>query len=77
MSKEGQNIKVVVRLRPLNALEMDQGGESCVVFNDKSITVMVFQMSLLIIASQEMRKMISLLTVSSAQIVPRRTSTRK
>ncbi|CAD8161308.1 unnamed protein product [Paramecium pentaurelia] len=39
--KEGQNIKVVARLRPLNALEMQQGGECCVTYNDKQITVTV------------------------------------
>ncbi|CAD8081819.1 unnamed protein product [Paramecium sonneborni] len=39
--KEGQNIKVVARLRPLNALEMQQGGECCVTFNEKQITVIV------------------------------------
>ncbi|CAD8168433.1 unnamed protein product [Paramecium pentaurelia] len=39
--KEGQNIKVVARLRPLNALEMQQGGECCVSYNDKQITVTV------------------------------------
>ncbi|CAK70065.1 unnamed protein product (macronuclear) [Paramecium tetraurelia] len=39
--KEGQNIKVVARLRPLNSLEMQQGGECCVTYNDKQITVTV------------------------------------
>ncbi|CAK80317.1 unnamed protein product (macronuclear) [Paramecium tetraurelia] len=39
--KEGQNIKVVARLRPLNALEMQQGGECCVSYGEKQITVTV------------------------------------
>lgn len=44
--KEGQNIKVVARLRPLNSLEMSQGGECCVVYNDTQITVTVNKISL-------------------------------
>lgn len=46
MSKEGQNIKVVVRLRPFNLLDPNHGGQSCVVYNDKSLIVMVIHNNL-------------------------------
>lgn len=36
------HIKVVCRMRPLNELEKSQGGQCCVVFNQKTIKLKVF-----------------------------------
>lgn len=35
------SIKVVCRLRPLNSIEMNQGGHCCVQYTDKSIKIKV------------------------------------
>ena len=35
------NIRVVCRLRPLNKIEIEHGGECCVRFTDKTIQIAV------------------------------------
>lgn len=36
------HIKVICRMRPLNELEKSQGGQCCVVYNQKTIKLKVF-----------------------------------
>ena len=37
------HIKVICRMRPLNELEKSQGGQCCVVYNQKTIKLKVFR----------------------------------
>jgi hypothetical protein len=41
IAKADNNIKVVCRLRPLNSLEMSEGGQSCVEYDQTLVTVHV------------------------------------
>lgn len=40
--QQDAHIKVICRMRPLNELEKTQGGQCCVVYNQKAIKLKVF-----------------------------------
>lgn len=42
LSSNDTQIKVVCRIRPLNQLEISQGGQIAVNYNDKTIKIKVF-----------------------------------